>query len=208
MANHYVALIADVVASRRLPAKARGSLQTGLRAAVRELNSRYRRRFVARCALTLGDELQALLPDATLVWELSHDLRHRFPAVDWIVACGRGALTTPLRPGASAPELDGPCFHAARAALEHAKRHRIVLAFEGFDPRLMACAAYYSALYWGWTRRQRALATAQRAQRGVGVDALARQLVVGPSAISHLRRRMGWPLVAAGDSVFRDWLAS
>jgi SatD family (SatD) len=208
MATQYVALIADVVASRTLPARARAILQAGLRDAVRAFNTRYRRRFVARCAVTLGDELQALLPDAALVWELSHALRHRVPGVDWTVACGRGGLTTPLRPGVSAPELDGPCFHAARAALEQAKRQRLVLAFAGFDPHLMAGAAYYSALYWGWTPRQRALATAQRALGDVGVDALARQLRVGPSAISHLRRRMGWPLVAAGDSVLRDWLAS
>lgn len=208
MATQYVALIADVVASRTLAPRARTALQTGLREVARDFNTRFRRRLAARCALTLGDELQALLPDAGAVWDLSHELRSRLPAVDWIVACGRGALTTPLVRGASAPELDGPCFHAARSALEQAKRHRLVLAFEGFDPRLMACAGYYSALYWGWTGRQRALAIAQRAQQDAGVETLARQLGVSPSAISHLRRRMAWPLVAAADNLFRDWLAS
>lgn len=206
MATRYVAFIADLAASRALPPRVRARLQTRLHDTARDFNARYRRRLAARCAVTLGDELQALLPDAGAVWELSHRLRDRFPGLDWIVACGRGALTTPLHRGASAPELDGPCFHAARAALEHAKRHGLVLAFAGFDPHLMAGAAYYSALYRQWTARQRALAAAQRAQSGAGVDALARQLGVGPSAISHLRRRMAWPLVAAGDSVFRDWL--
>src|SRR5207245_1543227 len=80
------------------------------------------------------------------VWEVSPRLRLALPDVDWVVACGRRTLSTPLRRGATAPELDGPCFHAARAALEHAKRHRLVLAFEGFDPSLAACADYYSAL--------------------------------------------------------------
>jgi hypothetical protein len=82
-----------------------------------------------------------------------------------------------------------------------------VLAFEGFDPHLMACAHYYSALYWGWTRRQRALASAQRARGDLKLAELAQRLRVGPSAVSHMRRRMAWPLVAAGDNVFRDWLA-
>jgi hypothetical protein len=208
MTTQYVALIADAVASRALAPKARAALQSGLRDVVHGINARYRRQLAARSAVTLGDELQALLPSGGLVWAISHDLRHRLPQVDWIVACGRGALTTPLRRGISAPELDGPCFHAARSALEQAKRHRLVVAFEGFDPHLMACAGYYSALYWGWTRRQRALATAQRAQNGVGVVKLARELGVGPSAISHLRRRMAWPLVDAADTVFREWLAS
>jgi hypothetical protein len=208
MAIQYVALVADVVASRALAPSVRAALQAGLREVARDFNARYRRRLAARCAVTLGDELQALLLDASAVWEISHALRARLPTVDWIVACGRGALSTPLVRGASAPELDGPCFHAARSALERAKRHRLVLAFEGFDPRLMACAGYYSALYWGWTARQRALALAQRAQPGAGVDALAQGLGVSPSAISHLRRRMAWPLVASADSLFRDWLAS
>jgi hypothetical protein len=207
MASTFVAFIADVVASRSLGAKARAALQAGVHAAVRDFNARYRRRLAARFAVTLGDEVQALFPTADAVWEISHQLRDRFPAVDWIVACGRGPLTTPLHRGATAPELDGPCFHAARAALERAKGHRLVLAFEGFDPHLMACAHYYSALYWGWTRRQRALASAQRARGDLKLAELAQRLRVGPSAVSHMRRRMAWPLVAAGDNVFRDWLA-
>jgi hypothetical protein len=208
MATEYVALIADVVASRALGAKARAALQTELRALARDFNTRYRRHLAARFAVTLGDELQALFRTAASVWESSHRLRHRFPSVDWIVACGRGALTTPLRRGVTAPELDGPCFHAARAALQHAKRRRLVLAFGGFSQPVAACADYYSALYWGWTRRQRVAAAAQRVQSETGVEALAQMLRVGPSAISHLRRRMAWPLVAAGDKVFQDLLAS
>jgi len=207
MPTLYVALIADVVASRALPAKARAALQTRVRAAAREFNTRYRAHLAARFAVTLGDELQALFTTAVPVWEVSHQLRLTFPTVDWVVACGRGALTTRLRRGATAPELDGPCFHAARSALEHAKRSRLVLAFGGFDQPLTACASYYSALYWGWTRRQRAVATAQRVRSDALLDELARRLQVGPSAISHLRRRMAWPLVAAGDAVFRELLA-
>ena len=207
MTTHYVALVADLAASRALAVKPRAALQTALRVAVRDFNRRYRRHLAARFAITLGDELQALFTSAAPVWEVSHALRLRFPAVDWVVACGRGTISTPLHRGVTAPELDGPCFHAARRALEHAKRLGLVLAFEGFDPALTACASYYSALYRGWTPRQRAAATAQRARHGARLDELARLLRVGPSAISHLRSRMAWPLVAAGDSVFQDLLA-
>lgn len=207
MTIQYVAFIADLAASRALPARSRAALQTALRTAARDFNLRYRRHLAARFAVTLGDELQGLFTSATPVWEVSHALRLRFPGVDWVVACGRGALSTPLHRGVTAPELDGPCFHAARRALEHAKRLGHVLAFEGFDPALSACASYYSALYRSWTPRQRAVATAQRATRGARLDELARLLRVGPSAVSHLRRRMAWPLVAAGDSVFQDLLA-
>lgn len=207
MATRYVAFIADLAASRALPARTRAALQTALRASARDFNRRYRRHLAARFAVTLGDELQGLFTSAAPVWEVSHALRLQFPTVDWVVACGRGPLSTPLHRGVTAPELDGPCFHAARSAMEQAKRLGLVLAFEGFDPALTACAAYYSALYRGWTVRQRAVATAQRATGGARLDELARLLRVSPSAVSHVRRRMAWPLVAAGDRVFQDLLA-
>jgi SatD family protein len=209
MTTEYVALIADVTASRTLSARARAALQNDIRAAARALNARYRKHLAARFAVTLGDELQGLFTSAapTPVWEVSHDLRARFPATEWVVACGRGGLTTAIRPGVTAPELDGPCFHAARRALEDAKRQGLVLAFAGFTPAVTACSAYYAALYRGWTARQRIVATAQRANPGARLDELSRLLHVGPSAISHLRTRMAWPLVAAGDKVFQDLLS-
>ena len=207
MTTAYVAFIADVVASRDLSVRTRTALQQGVREAARAFNTRFRGTLAARFALTLGDELQGLFKSAAPIWEVSHELRLRFPGVEWVVACGRGRLATPLTPGVSAPELDGPCFHAARAALERAKREGHVLAFEGFDAPIAACAAYYSALYRGWTARQRAVATAQRAKRGARLDELAHLLRVGPSAISHVRRRLAWPLVALGDTLFQDLLA-
>ena len=207
MTTEYVALIADVAASRTLSARARSALQNDIHAAARALNARYRKHLAARFAVTLGDELQGLFTSAAPVWEVSHDLRARFPTTEWVVACGRGGLTTAIRPGVTAPELDGPCFHAARRALEDAKRQGLVLAFAGFTPAVTACSAYYAALYRGWTARQRIVATALRANAGARLDELSRLLHVGPSAISHQRSRMAWPLVAAGDKVFQDLLS-
>src|SRR5256885_8110108 len=122
MSKSYIALIADAIASRELPAATRARLQADARAAVKDLNRRYRGVLAARFAVTLGDELQCLLPTPQPVWELAHDLRARLPTVDWVVACGRGPITTPLAP--TAPEMDGPCFHEAPAAMDRAKRPR------------------------------------------------------------------------------------
>ncbi|MGH7699791.1 MAG: SatD family protein [Gemmatimonadales bacterium] len=206
----YVALLADAVASRDLPRARRARLQADLRAQLPRLN-RYRpwRPVVAaRFAVTLGDELQVLLTGTPPVWDIAHAIRRLFPEVDWTVACGRGPLTTPLHDGATAPELDGPCFHEARTALQRAKADRLLFAFGGFDdPRLDGAAAYYSALYWSWTARQRREATRWRwtvpAGRSLTPEARAK---IHPSAISHLRRRMAWPLVEAGDRMFRALL--
>lgn len=205
MSKLYVALIADAIASRALAPATRARLQADVRAAMKELNRRYARDLAARFAVTLGDELQCLLPTAQFVWEIAHQLRARLATVDWVVACGRGPITTPLAP--TAPEIDGPCFHEARAAMERAKRVRQVFAFGGFGPSsapgLEPLASYYSALYWSWTPRQRRTATLLRLGDAA---AAASRLKVDRSAISHLARRMAWPLVAAGDKMFRALL--
>src|SRR5947207_10230160 len=201
MSKVYVALIADAVHSRALPAARRARLQSALRAALKHFNARYRRFLAARFAVTLGDELQCLLRSAEPVWEIAHQLRFRFSEVEWVVACGRGPIATPLAP--TAPEVDGPCFHEARAAMDRAKRQRQVFVFGGFGSALEPLASYYSALYWSWTPRQRRTATLLRL--GDPAAAAAR-LDVDRSAISHLARRMAWPLVAAGDKMFRALL--
>jgi hypothetical protein len=208
----YIALLADAVGSRDLPHPQRAKLQTHLRTRLPELN-RYKpwRPFIAaRFAVTLGDELQVLLTGARPAWDIAHAIRRIFREVDWTVVCGRGTLTTPPYDGATAPELDGPCFHEARTALERAKRERLLFAFGGFhEPRLDGFAAYYSALYWSWTKRQRRAANDFRAPRdpplAQPLRPPARERVI-PSAISHLRRRTAWPLVEAGDRMFRALL--
>lgn len=174
-----------------------------------DFNKRWRRHLKAGFAVTLGDEFQCLLASPEPIWEIAHFIRYRFPEADWVVACGRGGLTTRLHPNALAPELDGPCFHLAREALEFAKRQRLVFAFRGFDDnRLAGLAAYYSALYWSWTRRQRRAANDWRVywdpvEASLKPTALKK---LHPSSISHLRRRMAWALVREGDKVFRELL--
>jgi len=200
VSHRYIALIGDAAASRALPPPRRARLQHELRGAIPQFNRRWRAALAARFAVTRGDEFQALLTTARPVWEILHEVHFRFPEVAWVVACGLGAVATRLEPRITAPEVDGACFHAARAALDQAKRRRQLVAFGGFPPGLDPLASYYSALYWSWTPRQRRAATLLRL--GPPVFA-ATQLKVDRSAISHLARRMAWPLVSAGDKMFQ-----
>jgi SatD family (SatD) len=211
MSKRYVALIADVVASRALAPARRSRLQAELRDTLPEFNRRYRADLAARFGITQGDELQCLLVSAARVWEIAHAIRATFAEADWVIGCGRGTVTTPLDGRQTAPEVDGPSFYEARAAVDAAKRERRLFAFRGFgvaEASLNGYAGYYSALHWSWTRRQRQAAAAWRFawQSADAAHGAAVRLGVVPSAVSHLRRRMAWPLVAAGDKMFRALL--
>src|SRR2546423_1746499 len=201
MSKRYVALIADATASRLLPPARRARLQADARTAAQQLNRRYARVLAARFAVTLGDELQCLLPSPAPLWEIAHQIRARLPAVDWVVGCGLGTISTPL--ASTAPEIDGPCFHQARAALDRAKRLRLVFTFGGFPSGVDPLADYYGALYWSWTPRQRRSATLLRLgdqAAAAGAPQIRRR------AASPLARRMAWPLVAARHKMFRTLL--
>jgi hypothetical protein len=198
--TQYVAVLADAVGSRRLAAPARQALQQQLRAALTTANRKWRKTISARFAITLGDQLEGLLTLEAPLWDIVHYLRAELVG-DWIIACGRGPLST--APGPSVIELDGPCFHEAREALERAKQQRLVLAFGGYDAVANAFGAYYSALYWTWTSRQRQAAALLRTMEPAAV---AERLGVDRSAISHLTRRISWRQVEAGDAAFRKYL--
>ena len=118
MAKEYIAVLGDVVGSRALAARPRARLQRRLREVLAEVNRRWRREIAARFAIALGDQFEGLLHTAAPLWELSHWVRAELPEVDWIVAAGRGPVSTPL--ARTATEVDGPCFHQARSALDAA----------------------------------------------------------------------------------------
>ena len=196
----YIAVLADAVGSRRLAAPARQALQQQLRSVLTATNRRWRKGIASKFAITLGDQLEGLLSLEAPLWDIVHYLRAELDG-DWIIACGRGPLTTALGP--SVIELDGPCFHEAREALVRAKKERMVLAFGGYDDIASAYSAYYSALYWTWTSRQRQAAALLRTMEPAAV---ADRLGVDRSAISHLTRRISWRQVEAGDAAFRKHL--
>jgi hypothetical protein len=205
---NYVAVLADVIESRALAPNARTRLQARLHGGLKDVNKRraWRPAIAAGFAIARGDEIEGLLKDASLLWDIAHWLRHTFADVDWIIACARGPISTALAD--TALEVDGPCFHAARAALEEAKERRQVFTFRGVTADVDALAAYYSALYWSWTPRQRRQASAWRLRDAGQQPDPGNRLKVHPTAISHMKRRMAWPLVAEGDRMFRAAIAA
>src|SRR3989442_6843076 len=90
----YVAVLCDVIASRRLAPAPRAKLQREIRACLGAFNARWRRHLVGRFALTRGDEFECLLATADLVWETAPGVRSRFTPSDWTITRGRGPLAS------------------------------------------------------------------------------------------------------------------
>jgi len=128
----YLALIGDLVASRKIPEALRYDLQDRLAAHLGSLTRARTTGVVARPLITIGDEFQALfsadgdgvraaiaLLESTL--EIARPAHVRF-------GLGAGTLDTALREEALG--MDGPCFHRARAAVELARGEALLCVLD------------------------------------------------------------------------------
>lgn len=120
----FIAIDIDFVASRRLPSAARDSLQAKARAFVAA--TARRRQQVARPVILLGDEMQFLVTSHGEAIELLWRAFFVFHPHAFRAGLGVGALSTALGRKGQRPtsDLDGPCFHAARRAVEEARAHK------------------------------------------------------------------------------------
>jgi len=127
----YVAIIADIVDSRRITGARRRELQKRLELLLSEVNRDFAQAIAANFLITVGDEFQGLLRGAAVIPALMRRLEIALPDITLRTGIGYGMLETELRP--SAIGMDGPVWHAARAAIDEAKRtDRLGGVFQGF----------------------------------------------------------------------------
>src|SRR5438552_2721950 len=131
VSQRYIAIVADMVRSRDLSSSQRRALQRRFSRLIDNLNREYRKAIAARFVITLGDEFQGILHSAAFVPDLIWHLEQNFPERELRVGIGFGTLDTALQKVAI--NVDGPVLHAARAAIEHAKKAKALGGvFHGF----------------------------------------------------------------------------
>lgn len=179
----FAAVIGDIVDSRRLPGRA--ALQARLERLVGLINERFQEDIAASFLVTLGDEFQGLLSRVGRVLDLTYAAELELHPVRIRFGVGVGRIDTSLRQVALG--MDGPAFHRAREALEHAKKNRLPLVFRSDDPVVDAVVANYCALAArvraGWTPKQREVAQLLRDVKRQKM--VAERLRVDPAAVSQ-----------------------
>jgi hypothetical protein len=183
--QRYIAVIADMVRSRDVPASQRRVLQKRFTRLTVNLNQNYRRTIASKFVITLGDEFQGLLNSAVLIPDLIWRLEQDFPERELRVGIGFGTLDTPLQKYAI--NIDGPVLHAARAAIEHAKRTRALGGvFRGFGD-LDDISNGIARLLWfqrsRWTPAQRSIAGLLR--QGMSQTQVGQKLKITKQVVSR-----------------------
>ena len=205
--RQFVAIIADIVGSRELPAARRKIVQRSLLNILTRLNNQYRTALAAKFKMTSGDEFESLLriehagktiPD--IVWTL--ETRFAEPALR--IGIGLGSVDTDLSEDASA--LDGPAFHHARTAVSQAAANKqLGGVFSGFgdeaDPILNGIARLLRYQRSRWSEQQRNVAIQLR--QGKLQTAAAAELGLTKQAVSAYARAAGWEAHVEGEAAWQ-----
>jgi len=136
--NRYLAIIGDIVDSKKVSGELRKQVQNRLEDTLDSLNHQYREFIVSDFLITLGDEFQGLLrPNAPVYEIISHVVeginteQQKRMIVEVRFGIGLGRILTDIK--SIALGMDGPAFHYARNALElsHSRKgHAIVFNAE------------------------------------------------------------------------------
>lgn len=191
------ALIGDVVGSREL--EDRAGFQARLQGELLRLNRQLGPAHLASpLALTAGDELQGLFHRYSSMVIVLRELSERLHPVRIVHGMGFGPLSIP--PGPQVALLDGPCFHAAREALERSRREDRWATVKGLgDPEdrvVGALLQLVDGLRAGWTAKQNRYAAASRDRLQKEVAAM---FDVSPSVVSESLRSARAQAVAEGE---------
>ena len=201
-----VAVIADMVQSRKLKAQQRRAVQLSFATLLKNINAEFRKAVLARFIITLGDECQGILHDATvlpnLLWRFDE-----FESRQLRAGIGRGLLYTPV--GRDAINIDGPALHRARAAIERAKKDRLLGGvFEGFGED-------HDAVFNGFARllhhHRSSLSGQQREvvahlRIGLNQTQTAEKMGITKQAVSLYAARAGWEAYSEGEQGFKTAL--
>ncbi len=163
-----LALIADLVGARQLADRA--GVQRRLLEAVDSLNRLHGFEMAAELAPGGGSQVSALFPmpngrlparAAGAVTEVILGLGLRLCPTRLCFGLGAGPLSVPLAAGTPVGALDGPCFHRAQQALQHAQKLDLHLGASGFgraDTLLSGVFGLLGSHHEAWTPRQVAYA--------------------------------------------------
>ncbi|MAL96509.1 MAG: hypothetical protein CME40_15660 [Haliea sp.] len=176
----YLAIIGDICGSREVAG--RGTLQLRLQQVLDELNELYGDALVSPFTITLGDEFQALLSNATPVWQMIATLQSQLFPVQVRFGIGVGNIDTAINSQA-ALGMDGPAFHRARDAIDVLKEQGVLYRIGGVPDVDLAnhSLALVSHLQSQW--KQTRFQVYQMYLAGLPVSDMAENLKISRTAI-------------------------
>jgi hypothetical protein len=202
----YAVILGDQVASRIAERRDRDLIV--LRQCLEETNDRLHDELIVPFSLSRGDEIQAVVATPLAAWNVVDTFNTDSWLLSFRFTIGVGALTTALAPRSW--DMDGPCFHRARDAMDQAKRQKRWVTMRGLGERADANAngviRALQVIRNGWTHRQR---TAYSHRRQVELQtAAAAAMGLDQSTLSKMLKAAHYAEYIEIEAVLKDLLDS
>lgn len=209
MAGHrnirYIAIIGDMVGSKKLGRPARAKTQLQFEKLLISLNRKYASHLLVNFSITLGDEFQGIVCNAVIIPDLIWDIESGI-SEEFRLGFGYGQIYTPI--GRLASKMDGPALHSARRAIQLAADHSFLGGmFKGFGEVETALNAFAHVLWFQrsrWTAQQRKIAARLR---GSDIQSqIAKKFNITRQTVSQHVAAIGWQQYSEAERAWRDLL--
>ncbi len=202
------ALIGDMVDSRSIPRGERPRAQQQFQHFVEALNERFKKALLSRFVITLGDEFQGLMADPAEIPEVIWRVEREFPFRTLRLGFGYGTIDTAIPK--KAINVDGPALHAARAAIEEAKKKkRLGGVFRGEGIPEAELNGFARIMWFHRLRRtEQQLKVMGLLREGLSQVEVARRLRQSPQAVYDHVKAAGWEAYREAEEGFRATLLS
>ena len=188
MQAQYFVIISDMVQSRALTDRQKA--QNAFKAALANVQKQYRHDVISPFTLTIGDEFQAVLGNASHFFAMINQLEEDLPEIRFRYGLGVGTMSTALNRKA-AIGMDGPAFHFARQALEYARQQKRCFVFNCVQPehtkRVDLLFHWIDVTTGRWSNDKRRIL--HLVQFGLNQKEIAGEIGISQPAVSqHLRQ--------------------
>ncbi|MGB9031355.1 MAG: SatD family protein [Acidobacteriaceae bacterium] len=198
----HIAVIGDMLDSRAASGSRRMRIQKRFNQFIGGLNrsAHYGPALRSRFAITLGDEFQGILNNASVLPDLIWDVTNATDLPAFRLGIGYGTIDTEIPPYAI--NLDGPALHHARTAIDIAKKEGFLGGvFVGFGEEIDVAANGVARLLWFQMHKRtpaqlRVLGLLREGRTQVEI---ARRLRRKPQVINKQKIAAGWEAFHAGE---------
>ena len=169
--NEYVAIIGDIIDSKKLNKNDRKIIQNKLKETLDYINERYQDSIASKFMIALGDEFQGLLREQNDIINIVNEIQVAMFPIKIRFGVGIGTINTDINFNNSV-EIDGPAYNLAREMIEVLRKKKnqygefyseIMLCSgiknKEFDTLINSIFSVCSVLKNSWSKRQMEIIT-------------------------------------------------
>ncbi|MGD1821963.1 MAG: SatD family protein [Pleomorphochaeta sp.] len=189
--ENLIAIIGDIIDSKQIPIDKRNLYQDKLKKVLSQINKVYESEIISNFIITLGDEFQGVIKNASHLFEIIEMIEIAMEPVELRFGIGVGILLTEIDRKASLGS-DGPAYHRARKSITLLKNNKdniqnILIDSSNtiFDKEINSHLYWVCRTYNTWSMLQRKIVKYKMYDKTLTQKEIAKNLDIDQSLVSR-----------------------